>query len=418
MRPSSIFGSRASSRRANAVIAWVCVCGAVTGLFAACILLPDLWDWLGVFHIRPYFADLAAILAASDAHAAGLDPYAIPSPLDPFGRPHVYGPWWLYLHKLGLGMGALSWAGALLFFVSIAALAWVLRPQSAQQRLLTILLLASPPLLLAYERGNNDLVVALLLIVAGASGASSAGLAWRGVCVWAAAMLKFYPVAALGLLTHGRVGGGRRAWWALGLVGAAGAATWWIWRGDFARAVSAVPQPSTLYSYGARLVVEVCLALASGPRIAVYLGTLAVGAWVVWLSGALSGGMVRAMTRDTRCGAWFVGAGACWAFCFLLNNNFPYRAVLLVLAASVWFELWREGAAGEQVVARRLIWILAGMLWLRSGRVWLACLAWDHFDYPGLVLLGLEHGLAVGLTAVVVWSLARFAWERARSPAV
>jgi hypothetical protein len=84
---------------------------------------------LSIFSDRPYFLDLVAVLAAGQAHAAGLDVYVPPNPFDPFGRPHCYGPWWLVTGVLGLTVAEARWLGLLLALAFIASAAAVLAPR-------------------------------------------------------------------------------------------------------------------------------------------------------------------------------------------------------------------------------------------------------------------------------------------------
>jgi len=385
---------------------------AALALVVACVLWPGLWDMLGVNHENPYFLDLAAILAASDASGAGLDPYAIPSPFDLWGRPHVYGPWWLYLHHLGLGRDDLFWLGALLAVSAMAGVAWALRPRGWAQSLAAALLLASPAMLLAYERGNNDLVIVLMLIAGGVVPSRGAGLAWRAAWMWSAAVLKFYPVAALLVLLRGERP--RRLLAAGAAILIATLITLWLWRDDFSRAFGVVPQPRTTYGYGAKLIPSILLGRAVPAETLAYGGAVAVGCALAGFADVFRRRAAEAMTRDTPAGAWFVASGACWSLCYFSNVNFPYRAALLILAGSAWFEMARDGSGEIRAAGRNLVVLLTAALWL----------PWLHLDFAvatspsrhpaGFVILGLEHGLVLGLSAGVNWALAWMAYRSLR----
>lgn len=393
----------------TAVLAFVTTCGA----------LPQMWEWFGVSLLSFHFGDLHAVLAASDAHAMGLNPYAIPSPFDPLGRPHVYGPWWLWMHVLGLTRADVFWLGAGLCVATVITLAVVLRPATGRQALAAILLLASPPLLLSYERGNNDLVVVLSLVLAGVAGVGSWGAMLQGLVIWAAAILKLYPIAALPLLAVGRD-------WRRAVLGVAGtlfltALAVWIWRADFRTVIDLVPRPNTFYGFGLKVIVALWSMFDTKARATFALGFVVALAVTVW-SGSWKRSAREEMVRGNTAG-WFVAGGATWVFCFLTNANFPYRVALLALVAAAWFRMWRHG--GEHASAGRgLVLLLLTMTWLRFVRIVLVFVVGTHERLTGLFTYGLEHGFACGLSAIIFWSLVDWShqilarwWEARRQAA-
>jgi len=74
--------------------------GVALIVIVAGIVFPACLRVLGVHAMVPTFIDLVAILAAGEANQLGWDVYVVNS-LDPLNRPHVYGPWWLFLGHLG-----------------------------------------------------------------------------------------------------------------------------------------------------------------------------------------------------------------------------------------------------------------------------------------------------------------------------
>jgi hypothetical protein len=174
---------------------------AVAAWWATGFLVPGFWRILGIGEFGGPFIDLHGSLAASDAAAQGLNPYA-PNRLDPFGRPHLYSSWWFLPGKLGLNRGHLLWVGTGILAAVLATVAARLRLRSWDQWLGALAFLGSPALLLAANRANNDLVVFLLVAVALALfGRGTPG--WR-LAAWAvvglATVLKYYPAALLVLL--------------------------------------------------------------------------------------------------------------------------------------------------------------------------------------------------------------------------
>jgi hypothetical protein len=384
---------------------------AALAVVVACLRFPQLWEWLGVLHMRPYFLDLVAVLAACDARAQGLDPYSIPSPFDPLGRPHVYGPWWLELRRLGLTRVDAPWLGGLLCAATVGVLAWGLRPRGWAQGLAVFALLISPPLLLGYERGNNDLVIVLMLAAGAWAGAGNGALVFQSGIIWLAACLKFYPLAALPLLATGR--GRVRAIGAAVLVVAAFAAAWWMGRDEYRLVMSLVPRPDTWYGFGLAAIPLVFKAVVGVGDKVVFVVGLFAGVAAVIRAGGFDGEALRRMTIEGAPGRWLIAGGATWAGCFFLNTNFPYRVALLVMAAAAWTALWRdEGAHGKtRRVGRNLILLLLVMTWARVFRIlWVFAVPGGGNKQIGVASFGVEHGLALGLTCVIIAALTVWAW--------
>lgn len=385
-----------------------CTVGAVTAALAlvvTCGAFPQLWEWFGVGLLPFHLADLYALLAASDAHALGLNPYTVPSFFDPLGRPHVYGPWWLWMHALGWTRADVLWLGGLLCGATVVTLGVLLRPANSRQALAAFLLLASPPMLLSYERGNNDLVVVLLLAAAGAAGVGAFGLALQTLTLWCGAMLKFYPLAALPLLGVGR--GWRRATIGVALTLALMAGAVWIWRQDFRTVLALVPRPNTYYGFGLKVIQSIWNELGSGSRWFFVFGGLFGVAAAAW-SGGWRREAREEMTRGGSAG-WFIAGGTTWVFCFVTNANFPYRVALLGLVAAAWFRLWREPGQAQRA-GGRLVLLLLAMAWMRVARIQLLFVVGTHQRAPGVFSFGLEHGLALGLTVLILGGLVTWAF--------
>ena len=393
------------------VPAWLwLVAPAVFALAAliGCIRVEDSWESLGILHLKPYFSDLVAVLAASDAHAAGLDPYLSPSPFDPSGRPHVYGPWWLYLHELGLTRKDATWAGALLVVFSTALLAWVLRPRDWRQSLLATALMLSPPLLLAYERANNDLVIFVMLVLVGIAGPGTLGLIIQASLIWLASVLKFYPIAALPILAYQTNWPKAVITTAMVILALAGVV--YLWHSDFTHAISLLPKPDTSYGYGFSIIIT--LIRDRLPQIigkAAIISGLVVGVGAVIGSGGFNNHLQRAIAESDVV-RWFLAGGLTWTSCYFSAISFPYRVILLLLVASAWFRIWQKGAKPASSYARSMLILLALMVWLRLPSVQLVFLAPDNRYLLGVFGLGVEHGIALGLSLVVLYGMITLGW--------
>jgi hypothetical protein len=379
--------------------------------FMACWLHRPLWDFFGVPHLQPGYMDTTAVLSASDASAAGADPYAKPNLFDALNRPHVYGPWWLELHRLGLSRADRVWLGTGLMLLSAGVMAWWLRPRNWAATGAAVLLMASPPVMFAFERGNNDLVMFIMLAAVGWLLMKNAG--WRtGMAaglVWLAAALKFYPLVAV--LALGAQGG-RKRWSGWGAAVVAGfALVAWLYRRDIAQAMVALPAPESLTVYGIKVIAIAWHTLQ--PMQYWFLAGLVLGAahWVVLAVRD------RRTLPDEFAGAFIAGATA-WVLCYVLNTNYAYRVLLLLLPAGAWLRMAQmKEPAG---VFRTEVWALTGVLvlfWLRAAHTHMGFLETQAQFRGASFTLGIENGMALGISLFLVVTGLRWAWRRWRETA-
>lgn len=394
---------------------------AIVAIFLLLALNESWWERIGVFHMRPYFADTVAVLAAGDAQRAGLDVYQAPNPFDPFGRPHVYGPAWLVTAKLGLTTADAWWVGSLLGLATVGVALWLLAPRNAPDALGACLLLLSPPVLLGLERGNNDLVIFLFLAGAAAWLARPsriAGVAGATALVLAG-VLKFYPLAALGAVLARRERAARIAWMIVGALGLF-AMLWWTQREGFFRALAIAPRPDSIYAYGIR-ILPLAWAHDGGARSWLMAG-LAVGVLVAFAMlwrGRLA--LARAIPDEGLAATAAVAGGASWLFCYLANNNYSYRAVLWLLVLPSWFALTRSAEAPARSLGRGLCLLLLVALWvfmpksfaieMLRGAGGASLDGWRQV----LFVSGIEQALIFMLTVALTISLAAWTLRRARA---
>jgi hypothetical protein len=371
-------------------------------VFMIGVLVPSAWSWLDVDHLRPYFADLVAVLAASDAHGAGLDPYAVPAPLDPYGRPHVYGPWWLQLHHLGLSTASAPWLGLLTVIIAITALTWMLGVRNHKQALMAAALMASPPLLLSYERANNDLIILLILIAAGMIGRRVYGYVLQAGLLSLAAALKFYPIVALPLLAYRQTR--CRGISGMAITAAITLLFLYIWRHDIHQATTLMPRPDTIYGFGMSLIPHYLTALPdSSMQLAAAAGIVAGASLVAFTTGR-SKHHYLSMTQG-RTGGWFIAGGLCWVGCYLLNTNYVYRSLLLMLTAASWFRLWQTEAPAEGKHFRNLLLVTVIMLWIHNACAHAIKLESPPSIYAAIFGMGAMQGIALAVTVVITVAL-------------
>lgn len=394
---------------------WVAAVALVpVTIISAAIAHESWWRVLGVDHMRPYFLDLVAILAAGQAFRAGLNVYA-PNPLDPLHRPHVYGPLWLLTGDLGLKISDAPWLGFALLAVSIAAAAALLAPRNLRQFVVAAALLSGPPVLLAFERGNNDLVVFLLL--AGSAwllaGSRPARIAGGSGLLLLAAVLKMYPLVGLPVIVAGR---GRRIRGVVlaGVLVLCGAVAW-AWRQDYLAALALAPRPNTIFSYGFPLTELTWRALGA-VRPALFVGAfLAALAWVPPLVHE-GKQLWRSVPLGACRGHGFVLGALCWVSCYVLTNNYPYRLVLLWLPAALWLARWSHRRLGASARIQLAGWVVVFWLALAKHALGDASLR-PHA--PGtvetlFVLLGFEQTTVLLLTLAIVVALAGWLFRVAR----
>lgn len=398
---------------------WWTVALAAASLALIAAAAKGRWTWVmeDMFRFEPRFADTVAVLAAGEAHQAGADIYADPMPYDPLGRPHVYGPGWLITGRLGLTRGDAVWLGTLLALAFVAAAAAVLRVETPVDALLGSLLITSPPVMLAISRGNNDLVIFMLLALAAAMLAQPCllplGLGAGSLAL--AATLKFYPFSVLPAVL---LAASRRRWSVAAFVATIFAclAVLWVWRYDFLQAIRHTPDPRTASAYGIPVMVMMWESLG-------HTHLLIPGGWIAGTA------VVMATLWPCRRTVWnfpstdriamlayVLGAG-CWIFCFLTVRNYPYRFVLLLLAARAWL----SGSGGRAGRLQVIWWIIVA--WFDPVKLtWAARAAhdptgtsadWSVFTFA----VGFEQGAALALTAVLLVVLLRIALRSVRSNA-
>jgi hypothetical protein len=175
------------------------------GYFALLLALGghDEWDALGVPPVSPAFFDLRSVTSGWDCARQHLGEWP-DNPCDPGGRPENYPRIWMAASILGLGEDDTYLIGSLIVIAFFSAAILVLpREAPLGQALVYGLALCSPAVMFGVERGNVD--IALFGMVA------AAGLVMRrtrygptaaSALILVAAILKLFPIAAIGMLAR------------------------------------------------------------------------------------------------------------------------------------------------------------------------------------------------------------------------
>ena len=323
------------------------------------------WTKVGVPVIPFWFGDLRNVTSAWECvreHQAVLPA----NPCDPYHRPANYPRLWLLPSHLGLGQGDTYWLGwvvAVIFFV--AAVAVVPRGASLRLGLLYAAALISAATMLGVERGNVDLLLfALVVLAVLVAGRTLSRLIGSGGLILLAAMLKLFPILAVGFLFRRAT---RQAWAVGAAVLVAFAAYVLALHHQIHQVVNAIPQADK-YSFGLRRVTEWLSAATEGKNasgaslpswdVLVVLLVLAAAIFLVrrWRPRG-TGGVDAGSQRDLD----LFWAGACvYVGCYVAGRSFDYRLVFCLLTVP---QLARWAAA-RSVLAYVSIVALLGTLWL------------------------------------------------------
>ena len=178
--------------------------GILIGYFTLLVALGghDAWDALGLPPVSPAFFDLRSVTSGWECARQHVGAWP-DNPCDPWGRPENYPRIWMAASVLGLGQGDTYVIGAILVVTFFVAAVLVLpRDAPIADSLVYGFALCSPAVMLGVERGNVDL--ALFTMVAAAAlvmRRTPYGPPLAAALILVAAVLKLFPIAAVGMLT-------------------------------------------------------------------------------------------------------------------------------------------------------------------------------------------------------------------------
>lgn len=339
------------------------------------------WRELGVPAAAQSFLDLRSVTSGWECTRAGVEIIPV-NPCDPYGRPANYPSLWMAPAELGLGEGSTVYLGIATALVFLASVLVAVGRLGLWEALVYAAAACSPAVMLGVERGNADLLVFALVVLALAlfrRGVSGRALA-HGVLVLAA-MLKLFPLFALGVLLR------QRRSWALAGAGAAllVLAVYGVVNAGEIRAIGASVPQEVPYSYGIGVAVDAAqLAvrrIASAPDA---LGSPAAGVLahlVVGMAGLALAALLAWHRRDLRrpsvaeeepprarrdLDAFWAGAGI-FVATFALFNNYDYRLVFLLLTLPQLLRWTREPRPLMPFAGAALAGVLVS-LWLGTSQ--------------------------------------------------
>lgn len=368
------------------------------GVWVVCLRSPAVWRATGIGETSIPFIDLYGLLAAGELAEMHGDPFR-PNPLDPYHRPHVYTEWWLATGAAGLTRTDTLWLGWAQVGLSLVAAVALVRPRRPWPAIQMLLVLCSPALLMAVNRGNNDLAVFVLVCAALASlRADSPGVRMLAVVLLAvAAVLKYYPLAALVVLLGSR---SRREFSAaLLLYAVVLLLAWPALKPGLASAAQFKPHPEGLYAFGAPTLFRDFGVESPAGWLALSAFAGMAGIWLARAAGTVTplATVEPSAEREFACGAVLLVG------CFFLGASFLYKMIFAVLLLP-----WFASAALSPADARWRRagwWLLLAVLWFEGTMAVVINLGLAPWS-PGAAQTTLTATLVAG--QILTWGLMIF----------
>jgi hypothetical protein len=345
---------------------------------------PELMGPFGVDRLGFWFLDMHALLAASDAHALGLDPYRH-NPFDHYQQPHVYSDWWFGLHSLGLSRVDHVWLGALLGLVFLGVAVLQVRVRTNREMLFSAAALTAPSVLLGFNRGNADLLIFIMLAATVPCLLSAhRAVRWLALAtVLIATGLKFYPVVGAVVLlfpTRSR----REILWQVFAFSALLALLVFDQAENLRHYAAGNTRPEGFFTFGAAISAQ--LFAAPGwitTAIAVPLG---IGVVVFWWRNAPK---LTIAEEDRADYLRFILGAVLLTACYFVTINYAYRRVFAIFMVPF---LWTAWHATDWPIWFRRLGRINGIL--------LVTLMW----LDGLICLGINLVLPLRPGELLVWT--------------
>jgi hypothetical protein len=324
------------------------------------------WRVIGFPGALPPFYDLHVVTdnAARCADATGY-PY-LHAACDPWATGYNYPPIWLLLGKLGIDGGSTPLLATLFELPALLLFAFLLRGYSVRSGLMALALMLSPSVVLGFERGNID--IAEWILVCGAALLFSEHSALRAAGALAllclAVVIKFLAVFCCTLFVRLRP----RSMVVAGLL--AGFSLVYLYSlADVLQVIRQETPISPYVSYGYPILFD-RLEFLYGPRLGLDLSGL-THSWIPIITitlvilAALAAAVViwhrgRAFCRlsEGSAGVAFLfGSGVFCGSFLLLNTNYTYRLMFLLLCLPQLFD-WIEERSAAGNNSRRAAYLL------------------------------------------------------------
>ena len=302
----------------------------------------NLWSYFGIRHLgKAPFADMQAILSASDAYHDGFNPY-IENPYDPLGRRHVYTRPWLWLGYIGITRKYNNLAATLLIGLFFLLCIKILNPDNGKEFLICAMLLLSPAVMLGVERANNDLVIfGLLGLSVFLLHKRIRALDWIAYSfLYLASILKIYPLVSFLIVL--RTFKDNRKLLAFSLFSMFLLGTYMAFTlSDLQYLKAVVPRPHGISTFGAAILFEWIFNQWPVSSTAVTI----MSGLAFFLAFLIAPKIALAERRNDSVHTFFFLVGSLnLLFCFFTNTNYDYRCVYFIMILPWLFELLKCAA--------------------------------------------------------------------------
>jgi hypothetical protein len=192
-------------RLINSSPSWLVLIGMLVGYFTLLLALGGhhAWDKLGVPAVSPGFFDLRSVTSGWDCARQHLGAWP-DNPCDPWQRPENYPRIWMAAAIFGLGADETNIIGTLIAIAFFgAAIAVLPRRAPLVDAVVYGLALCSPAVMMGVERGNVDIALFAMVATAGlVMRRTPSGPPVASALILVAAILKLFPIAAVGMLAQ------------------------------------------------------------------------------------------------------------------------------------------------------------------------------------------------------------------------
>ncbi len=314
------------------------------------------WGALDIPTQHPAFIDLRGVLTGLDAARLGFDPIH-ENPLDPYKRPVVYPRLWLALGWFGLSEKHTEILAFGLLAVYAISILLALKNYDRFTSVMMAFVIFSPAAWMCYKFANLDLVIFILIALMLTVEKSSLFLALG--LLELAAVLKFFPIAALGfLLKEERKRFLRLAAIVMGIFAVYLMLTW----KDASWILGHAPK-GALENYGVE-VIGFRINEITGSRSATNLVTvpLFMAAYLVMMAALYFSSRYKIAATDQRfLDAFRIGA-LIYLATFVQGNSFNYRFIFTVFAVPQ-MVLWARAQSGIRLPAISTLVFLVLSCW-------------------------------------------------------
>lgn len=358
------------------------------GLYLLIMFRFNVWNFGGVSHMKPLFADTHIVLAAAECHQKGYDVFR-ENPCDALNRPHCYSRLWFVIGRTGLTTLHTNVVGGFVITTFLLLSVTIVRPQKFLEFLFFSLLLFSPSVMLGVERGNMDLLVFSLITLSGyLLFSKKKHLRYLSYpLLFICAFLKFYPVASFGMFIY--YFKQRKQFWLLALmVMVVFGVFLWMTYEDFFQLRNNIPRPNGWLSFG---ISSLFGSITKGKLI--YIASFFTTCIIVFLACILSSRIqISNRTNNSVNQAFFLLGSFNLLFCFFINTNYDYRTVFYILVVPYIFDLLR--CESTPIFTRRLLFLFF---------VLLTMVVWFNFMRYALEFIGKTSAKA-NLTQNLTWA--------------